>query len=125
MSESGAPVPWSPSDTEDVRAQALEVLSDTFSWKLAEERWPEIGRVLVTMAAAVETGDMAALDAATARLELAGPLRIIPIGATAGPPPQARDLLTKLVHALGGVTTQRQPREPGDAGAANVGSPRG
>jgi hypothetical protein len=125
MSEPGAPVPWDSSDTDEVRAQALDALSDASSWKLAEERWQEICRVLATMTAALDSGDVEALAVATARLELAGPLRIIRIGATAGPPPPARDLLNKLVHALGGVTAERRPKEPGDAGTASADSPRG
>jgi hypothetical protein len=124
MSESDAPVRWNPGEIDEIRSEALAALSDAFSWKLADERWQEIYRVLATMAAAWESGDTEALETATARLELAGPLRIIPIGPATGPTPPVRDLLNKLVHALGGVTAAQSPQEPGDTGAADAGSPR-
>lgn len=81
-------------DIAEIRAEALDALSDAFRWKLAEERWQEIHGVLARMASALESGDVAALAEATAHLELAGPLRIVPIGAAAGPPPEVRDLLS-------------------------------
>jgi hypothetical protein len=125
MSESGASARWNSSEIDEIRSEALAALSDAFSWKLADERWQGIYRVLAAMAVALESGDVDALEAATAHLELAGPLRIIPIGPALGPTPPVRDLLNKLVHALGGVTTAQPTQEPGDTGAADVGSPRG
>jgi hypothetical protein len=124
MSESGAPARRNSGEIEEIRSEALAALADAFSWKLADERWREIYRVLATMATALESGDTDTLAAATAHLELAGPLRIIPIGPATGPTPAVRDLLNKLVHALGGVTAAGPPQEPGDAGAADAGSPR-
>jgi hypothetical protein len=81
--------------------------------------------VLARMAAAVDSGDAAAFAEATAHLELAGPLRITPIGAAAGPPPQVRDLINQLVHTLGGVAADQRPDEQGNAGAAGADFPRG
>ena len=124
MSESGAPVQWNLGEIEEIRSDALAALSDAFSWKLADERWQGIYQILGAMTTALETGDADALEAATVSLELAGPLRIIPIGPALGPTPEVRDLLNTLVHALGGVTAAR-PQEPGDTGAADAGSPRG
>jgi hypothetical protein len=123
MSDSGAPVRWNPGQVDEVRSEALAALSDASSWQLADERWQEIHRVLAGMAAALESGDPEALAAATARLELAGPLRIIPIGRALGPTPPVRDLLNKLVYALGGVTAEQSWQEQGDTGAAGAGSP--
>jgi hypothetical protein len=125
MSESDAPSRWNSGEIDEIRSEALAALSDAFSWKLAEARWQEIHRVLAVMAAALESGDLDALATATAHLELAGPLRIVPIGPAMGPTPAVRDLLNELVHTLGGVTAARPPQEPGDAGAANADSPRG
>lgn len=125
MSESGAPVRWNSSEIDQIRSEALLALSDAFSWKLADERWQEIYRIVAKMAAALESGDVDALEAATAHLELAGPLRIIPIGPALGPTPPVRDLLNELVHALGGVTAAQPPQATGDTGAADAGSPRG
>jgi len=107
-----------------MRAEALDALSDVRSWQLAEERWPRIYQVLVAMAAAADVGDPDALAAATVQLEMAGPLRIIPIDLATGPTPPVRDLLNKLVHTLGGLTAG-QLREPGDAGAVDADLPRG
>lgn len=112
-------------DNAEIRAEALYALSDAFRWKLAEERWQEIHGVLAWMAAALDSGDAAAFAEATNHLELAGPLRITPIAAASGPPPQVRDLLNELVHALGGVTADQRPGEQGDTGAAGAELPRG
>jgi hypothetical protein len=125
MGDSGAPVRWNPGRIDEIRSEAVAALSDASSWKLADERWQEIYRVLAAMAAALESGDPGALEAATARLELAGPLRIIPIGPAPGPTPPVRDLLNELVHALGGVTVAQSWPERGDTGAAGAGSARG
>ena len=72
------------------------------------------------MDAALTSGDMDELAAATADLELAGPLRIIPIGPAVGPTPAARDLLNKLVHSLGDVAAGRQVGDSENAGAGNA-----
>ena len=118
-------VRWNLDDNAEIRAEALDALLDAFRWKLAAERWQEIFQVLAGMASALEGNDVTALAEATADLELAGPLRIIPIGVASGPPPEVRDLLNRLVHALGGVTADQQPDERGDAGAAGADLPRG
>lgn len=108
-------------DKDEIRTEALAALSDALVWKLADVRWQEISRILDAMDTALRSGDLDAFSAATAQLELAGPLRIIPIGA-GSPPPRVRDLLNSLVHALGGVTVDGPAPGPGDADA---GFPRG
>jgi hypothetical protein len=123
-SESNASEQWDASDIREVRAEALDVLSDTVLWQLAETRWQEIGQILGAIAAALDSGDMDALAAATADLELAGPLRITPIGPAVGPSQAVHDLVGDLVHSLGGVTAAQPTQEPGDAGAANASAPR-
>jgi hypothetical protein len=120
--ESGVPERSSSGIIAETRAEALDVLSDALQWQLSEARWRAIEQILITMNAAMETGDMAALAAATADLELAGPLRIIPIGPPpAGPTREARYLLNKLVHALDGTVVMEGPgdEEPGDNAAAD------
>jgi hypothetical protein len=72
------------------------------------------------MAAALEANDTEAFAAATADLELAGPVRIKPIGPAVGPTEEARDLLNKLVHALGGMTAEPPGQQPGAPGAGNA-----
>jgi len=70
--------------------------------------------MLDAIAAALEAGDVEALTAATADMELAGPLRIIRIGTVpiVPPPPPIRERLNRLVHALGGtVVADREEAE--------------
>jgi hypothetical protein len=122
--ESSTPQRWDDADIKELHAEALDVLSDAQLWQLAEARWQTIEQVLATMDAALASGDIDALAEATAALELAGPLRIIPIGSAVGPTPVARDLLNKLVHFLGGVSAKEQTGEPTDAGAGDAGISR-
>jgi hypothetical protein len=103
----------------EVRAEALDLLKDALHWHLAEARWQAIEHVLITMDAALTVSDLAALAAATADLELAGPLRITRIGATpvVPPPPPIRDRLNRLVYVLGGrmLTPETLAHEGPDA----------
>lgn len=122
--DSNTPQRWDSGDVTAVRAEALDVLSDALLWQLAEERWQPIEQILTAMDAALAHGDMDALAAATADLELAGPLRLIPIGPAVGPTPKARDLLNRLVHSLGGVAAGRQAGGPEDAGAGDADTSR-
>lgn len=122
MSEPDAHARRNAGDDDRLRGESLDALHDAFSWKLADGRWQEVYRILAAMADALESGNLAGLADATADLELAGPRRIIPIDTT-GPPPPVRDLLNKLVHAIGGVTTDQRPREPADSGAPDGDSP--
>lgn len=105
---------WNSADTGSVRTEALDVLSDALSWRLAGPRWATIEQVLAAMDAALAAGDVAALATATAGLELAGPVRVTKIGAdpVVPPPPAIRDRLNRLVHSLGGVQAADQP-DPG------------
>lgn len=102
---------WNSADTGSVRTEALDVLSDALSWRLAGPRWAAIEQVLAAMDAALAAGDVATLAAATTDLELAGPVRIIRIGADPAvpPPTTVRDRLNQLVHSLGGVPAADQP----------------
>jgi hypothetical protein len=118
--ESNTPQRWDSGDIAEARTEALDVLSDACLWQLAEGRWQAIEQILIAMDAALAGGDLDALAAATADLELAGPLRIIPIGPAIGPTPAARDLLNKLVHVLGGVIAGRSAGESEDAGAGHA-----
>ena len=108
---------WDMDDIAEIRAEALDALSDAHEWKLSEDRWQDTQQVLVRMTAALESGDAAALAETAARLKLAGPRRIVPIGPAAGPPPEVLTLLNRLQQTLGGVTADRLQDEAGDAGA--------
>jgi CATRA-associated small protein len=100
----------------EVRAEALDVVSDALQWQLAQTRWDAIEQILTEMGAALATGDADALAKATAELELAGPLRILRISATpiVAADPRVRDQLNQLVFSLGG--TSAGPGEPQDKG---------
>lgn len=123
VSSGGPPGSWDADDVVDVRAEALDVVSDALQWRLADARWQAIEPVLAAMDAALAAGDLDALAAATADLELAGPLRITRIGATpiVPPAPPIRDRLNQLVHSLGGIPATQQGR-PEDAGADDDGT---
>jgi len=119
--ESGLPEQPARGLAADIRADALDILADASQWRLAEPRWQVIEEILRAMNAALESGDTAALTAATADLELAGPLRIIPVGPPpAGPTPRVRDLLNKLVYSLDGVVLgDADDDEPADSAAGD------
>jgi hypothetical protein len=86
------------------RGDALDALLDASQWDLTETRWVAIEQILDAMQAALASGDRDAFVAATTDLELAGPFRIIRIGAgPVKPPPQVRERLNWLVHALDGT----------------------
>jgi hypothetical protein len=101
----------------DVRAEALDVVLDALQWRLAEARWQAIEQMLIAMEAALEAGAVEDLAAATADLELAGPLRITRIGSTPliPPGPPIRDLLNRMVYSLGGMPADQEG--PEQAGA--------
>lgn len=93
-------------DNDGVRAAALNVVLGVLGWRLAATRWDAVGDTLDKMDAALTAHDKDALNDATTDLDVAGPSRIAPIGATPVVPPPApvRDLLNRLVHELGGTT---------------------
>jgi hypothetical protein len=101
-------------ESGDLRAEALDVISDALTWQLVDESWKAIERVLIAMDEALAADDSQALAAATADLELAGPVRITRIGSTpVVPPPQpVRDLLNRLVHSLGSTPPKEAAQEP-------------
>jgi hypothetical protein len=105
-------------DAARVRAEARDVISDALAWQLPHARWQAIEPVLVAMSAALAADDPAALTAATADLELAGPMRVTRIGAipVVPPPPPVRDRLNRLVFSLGGTSA---PGEAPEASGAN------
>jgi hypothetical protein len=110
-------------DIASARAEALDAVSEALQWQLADARWQVVEQVLVAMDAALAAGDVQALMAATAELELAGPLRLTRISvAQVAAPPQIRDLLNRMVFSLGGITAGQQPT--GSAGAGDDGASR-
>ena len=68
MSESDGYARQNAGDIDRIHAEALDVLHDAFSWKLADERWPGIYRILATMADALGSGNLPGLADAAADL---------------------------------------------------------
>lgn len=87
---------------DDVRADALDVLVDTLQWRLTEPRWVAIRAAVDALAAAVRAGDVEAVRAAVADLELLGPVRATPIGhePLVPAPDPVRDEINELVRAM-------------------------
>jgi hypothetical protein len=122
------PPDWDSADVAVIRAEALDVLKDALQWQLTETRWPAIEQVLAAMHAAVTDRDPDALMAATADLELAGPLRTRATRIGAPPllpaPPKVLERLNRLVFTLGGVpaATGEDPGQAAEDGATTGGS---
>jgi hypothetical protein len=121
MRQSGFPV-------GDARTEAIDALDDVLLWRLSLDCWLAVERVVHAMETAVDMADLTALAAATQELELMGPWRMVPIGATStesSPIPasdRVRERLNHLIHSLGGVVPPRssdtERRENHDDGSA-------
>lgn len=107
----------------EIRDSALTVLRDATLWRLSPARWELLADLLDVAVAAHGAGDSAGLDAATARLEAAGPVRITRIGAPLGEPapPAVRERLNHLIHALSGSGEDAVAREDAPSGAPRPG----
>jgi hypothetical protein len=119
VSSGEPPRSWDSADVVDVRAEARDVVGDALLWRMNDARWEAIAQVLAAMDEALAAGDLDALAAATADLELVGPLRITRIGATpvVPPPPPILYRLNRLMHVLGDtVAAQRNDGEDGGTG---------
>lgn len=83
---------------------ALAVLQDLLEWELSAARWDGVARILDALADSLELGDLYTLAKATTQLEVAGPVRIVRIGAASSepPPPPVRERANELIHKLSG-----------------------
>jgi len=101
----------------EAKLAALDVLTDVLQWRLPAARWTRVTEIVQSIDRALSAGDPAALEAATIDLELAGPTRIIRIGA----PPQVpaprpvRDRVNSMVHSLTDVTDVTAGTDRGDS----------
>lgn len=97
------PTPGPGALPSSLRSDVLDVVSDALQWRLTEARWKEVEQLLNALHEALQAGDPEAVDAVTADLELASPLRIIPIGTPPlePPGPQLRSIVVRIVHHLG------------------------
>jgi hypothetical protein len=101
---------------EETREDALDVLSDVYHWRLPSTRWTQVSTAMRALETALAAQDVAAVRAATADLELCGPVRATRIGAEPGTPPhEVRDRVNTLVYSLGG-REEPAPDEAPDRG---------
>jgi hypothetical protein len=103
--------------SNDLKSDVVDIVSDALRWRLTEGRWRQVEQLVGAMRMALQAGDPQAVEAAVIDLELAAPLRIIPIGTTpVGPPaPRLRRLAMQIVHDLGEGLWPDEPQEgPGD-----------
>jgi hypothetical protein len=100
----------------EAKLAALDVLTDVLQWRLSEARWTRVTEIVQSIDKALSAGDLTALVAATIDLELAGPVRIIRVGATPQVPasPPVRERVNRLVYSLtGDAGTDRGAGERG------------
>jgi hypothetical protein len=92
---------------EELREDAVDVLRDALAWRLPPARWAAVAAAVDALSVAVRTGDMEAVRAAVAELELAGPVRAISFGETpvVEAPAPVREEINALVCALDGRAT--------------------
>jgi hypothetical protein len=95
---------------DELREDALDVLRDAREWRLPGARWDSVVAEVRSVAAALVSMDIEAVRRAVYNLELAGPVRAIPVGATpVGEPPEpVRDEINELIHTLDGRATSEQ-----------------
>src|SRR5262249_20247276 len=88
----------------EAKLAALDVLTDVLEWRFGEARWARVTEIVQSIDNALSAGDPAALEAATADLELAGPTRITRVGAIpqVPAPSQVRERVNRMVLSLTG-----------------------
>ncbi|MFI9568782.1 CATRA system-associated protein [Streptomyces rishiriensis] len=110
----------------ETRDDAVDVLDDLLQWQLTAERWEHVEALVRSLDQALAARDADALRAATAELELAGPVRITRIGTKAliPVPEKTRDRANRLVHTLGGRPQEPRPDGPADDTGGDGGTVR-
>jgi hypothetical protein len=97
----------------DVSAAVLNVLTDIHDWRLSPARWKLVGDILWEIHSALGSGDEAQLESALVDLELAGPVRIVRIGAAVeriAAPPDIRERINRLQHSIATPESRNDPR---------------
>jgi hypothetical protein len=125
------PTPGPGALPSSLKADIVDIVSDVLQWRLTEARWKQVEQLVNALHEALQTASLEAVEKATADLELASPLRIIPIGTPPLEPPesQLRGIVVRIVHDLGegsrpslkdGQVDDRQDNDPGTGhGAAS------
>ncbi|MGH3693054.1 MAG: CATRA system-associated protein [Pseudonocardiaceae bacterium] len=86
----------------DMCQDAMDVLQDALSWRLAEGRWPIVSQVVDSLAVTLAAGDIEAFGEAVCDLEQASSVRAV----SAQTPPEdpipgtVRDRINELLHTL-------------------------
>lgn len=104
----------------ELRADALAVLDDIVSWRLAQARWEHVTAILRQIAAALAANDAEAVQDAVADLELTGPVRTLRIGHDGVLPPPA-----EVLEVRGSVVESLLPAESADGDHRNGEEPPG
>lgn len=102
----------------EVVADALDVLGDLTSWRLASARWTQVQESLALLGAALDRDDMDAARAAVATLELMGPVKFTRIGSIPVLPAPApiRERVHYMVHLLNEFVAESAAEQRADGG---------
>ena len=91
-------------ESGQVLADARDSLRDVLDWRLPSTAWNEVAGIIAEMVNALAGGDLASVDAATVRLDLASPYRVIRVGdqieGEEPTPRPVREQANHLIHTL-------------------------
>lgn len=120
MDAPGGPTVSGEPEAAAARTYALDVLAVVQDWVMIEARWQVIADLLAGLEDAAASGDPRALTEASSELELAGPVRLTPIGGTplVTAPTPVLFRLSRLVRELGG---DRAAGHGGEGGSGDRG----
>lgn len=104
---------------DGVREYARVVLTDVLGWRTTGQRWSRIADLVAAVERAFAAADLAALDEATANLELAVPVRNNRIERSPeerrGIDDDLRERVNRLQHSLG-AADKEDPDDRSDGG---------
>ena len=100
----------------EIHSEALEILGSVLTWHMPRQQWTYAGQAVDALTAAVAAGDLPAVVAAIADLELLGPVRLVRIGESdedepQTPPEPVRDRINRLIHDLAQESQQDSAAE--------------
>ena len=102
-------------DDETVQ-DAVVLLQDLVLWEMSPQRWERVDELLQRINDAYAARDATELRAATAELEISGPVRILRIGSkqSTGIPPMTLERRNTLIHSLSSPATGSSATTPED-----------
>jgi hypothetical protein len=98
--------------TDDIRDDALSLLSDALVWRLPVDRWQAVDQVLGRLTTALAGGHEVIVEVLH-DLEVAGADRVVPLEeAEKLPAPQpVRERISRLVHTLDDTAPAPEPAD--------------